>query len=143
MTLINALKTGGRAAVIAATLGTAALFAAAPAQAAPPPSFSFQFGFGNGFGFGGPGNGIVLQFGDDNYFDYCLTNSQIRAQLRHYGFTNVKIVKEYNSTNKVIAIGYDDGTWYQMRVDRCTGKVDRIREIHQTNNGNFSITLSF
>lgn len=142
MSMLNMLKTGGRAAIVIATLGAAGLFAAAPAQAAPPP-FSFQFGIGNGFGFGGPGNGIVLQFGDDNYFDYCLTNSQVRSQLRQYGYSNVKIVKEYNSSNKVIAIGYDDGAWYQMRVDRCTGKVDRIREIEQSNNGNFTLQLNF
>ena len=142
MALSHTLKTGLRAGIVALALGGTALVGAAPVQAASP-NFGFQLNFGNG-GFGpGPKGGIVLHFGDNNYFDYCLTNTQIRSALRNKGYRDVKIVKESNSTNKVWAIGRKGFDWYQMRVDRCTGKVDRIEEIHQGPNNSFNLTFSF
>jgi hypothetical protein len=139
MTLSTALKTGLRAGIVALALGGTALVAA-PVQAASP-NFGFQLNFGNG-GFGG--GGIVLHFGDDNYFDYCLTNSQIRSALRNKGYSYVKIVKESNNTNKVWAIGKKYGDWYQLRVDRCTGKVDRVEQIYPDGPDNsFNLTFSF
>jgi len=135
-----------KAGAIALALGATA-FTALPAQAAP--SFSFQFGVGNGmgFGFGGPQyfgqNGITLQFGDPNYFLYCLSNTQIRQALRNNGYKQVKIVKEYNNSNKVLAVGWKDGDWWQLRVDRCTGKVDHVQVIEQENDGNFQLYLNF
>ena len=142
MALSTMLKTGLRAGIVALALGGTALVGAAPVQAAQP-TFGFQLNFGSG-GFGpGPQGGIILNFGDDNYFEYCLTNSQIRSALRNKGYRDVKIVKEYNNTNKVWAIGRKGFDWYQMRVDRCTGKVDRIEEIEQRSNNSFNLKFSF
>jgi hypothetical protein len=138
MTLTSTLKTGIRAGIVALTLGGTALVGAAPVQAAPAPNFGFSLNFGNG------GNGgIVLHFGDDNYFDYCMTNSQIRSALRNKGYRDVKIVKESNNTNKVWAIGRKNGDWYQMRIDRCSHKVDQIKKIKKNNNNSFNLTFSF
>src|SRR5689334_17336486 len=114
--LLNTLKAG----VVALALAGTAI-AAVPAQAASP-TFGFSLNFGNNFGNNG---GIVLHFGDDDYFDFCLTNGQIIKALNNKGYYKVKIVKESNSSNKVWAIGRKNGDWYQMRVDRCTGKVDQ------------------
>jgi hypothetical protein len=142
MTLSKLFKAGAVAIALSATA-----LAAVPAQAAP--QFSFQFGVGNGFGFGFGGpqyfgqNGITLQFGDPNYYQYCLTDTQVKWALKNNGYAQVKIVKYYNSTNKVLAIGWKNGDWWQMRVDRCTGKVDHVQIIQQQNNGNFQLFLNF
>lgn len=142
MTILNSLKTSGKAAVVALVLGSTAMVAV-PAQAASPtPSFSFSFGVGNGFS-PAPG-GMRLHFGDSNYFDYCMTNREIVRSLRDYGYRDVQIVKEGNQYNKVIAIGRKGSNWYQMRVDRCSGKVDRVTRLERRGNSNgFNITLSF
>ncbi len=125
MALSHTLKTGLRAGIVALALGGTALVGAAPVQAATP-NFGFQLNFGNG-GFGpGPKGGIVLHFGDDNYFDFCLTNTQIRSALRNKGYR-------------------DDGRWNQARVDAGTHKVDQVKRIYpRDNHGNsFNLTFSF
>jgi hypothetical protein len=132
MTLLNTLKAG----VVALALTGTAL-AAVPAQAASP-TFGFSLNLG-----GGGGGGIVLHFGDDDYWDVCYTNKQIIQGLNNKGYSRVKIVKESNNTNKVWAIGRKYGDWFQMRVDRCTGKVDQVKEIHPIYNGGNSFNLTF
>ena len=133
----NTLKAG----LVALTLAGTAL-AAVPAQAAQP-NFGFSLNFGNVFP--GPGGGVFLHFGDDNYWDYCLTNRQVIRGLNDRGYSNVKLVKESSSSNKVWAIGRKYGDWYQMRIDRCTHKVDQVREIHPIKQGGnqFNLTFSF
>jgi hypothetical protein len=144
MTLSTTLKNSLRAGVVAVALAGTALVGAAPAQAQSSPNFGFSLNFGNGGGFGmGPKGGITLHFGDRNYFKYCLSNSQIRSALRDKGYRNVQIVREQNSSNKVWAVGQKRGDWYSMRVDRCTGKVDRVREVERRRNGTFNLSFSF
>ena len=160
MTMIQTLKSTGRAALIAIALGGTAL-AAMPAQAAEPTGgFTLQFGNGGynggyndgyngphngsgyGFGFGDDRARIQLRFGDDGYRDRRLTNSQVVRGLEWRGFDNVKIVKKL-SNKKVVAIGKWGRSWYEMRVDTCTGKVDKVKKVKQRSNGAFSITLNF
>lgn len=134
--ILNTLKAG----VVALALAGTAL-TAVPAQAASP-----TFGFSLNLLGGGGGNngGIVLHFGDDNYFDVCFTNKQIIRGLRNAGYSQVRIVKENNSTDKVWAIGKRKGDWWQMRVDRCSGKVDRIKQIYPKGGSNsFNLTFTF
>jgi hypothetical protein len=135
MAILSTLKAG----VVALALAGTALVAV-PAQAASP-----TFGFSLNLLGGGGNGGIVLHFGDDDYFDVCYTNGQIIRGLNNRGYTRVKIVRESNSTNKVWAIGRKNFDWFQMRVDRCTGKVDQVKEIYPiTNGGNtFNLTFSF
>ena len=137
MTLSTKLKTGLRAGVVALALGGSALMGAAPAQAA----IGFNLSFGNGPFM--PGPGVVLRFGSPNYFNYCKTNNQIRAALRSNGYSNVDIVREMNSSNKVWAVGRKHGVWYELRVDRCTGKVDRVSKVDRLRNGSFNFSFSF
>jgi hypothetical protein len=129
---------GIRAGLLAVALGGTAIAGAAPAQAA----VGFQLNFG---GPGpGPGPGVHLRFGMPNYFDFCLTNSQIRRELRQNGYRNVDIIRENNRTDKVWAVGKKRGDWFLMRVDRCTGRVDRIREVDAPDRkGHFNFTFSF
>lgn len=137
MILTNTLRAG----VVALALAGTAIVGTVPAQAASSnPSFGFELNFGSG----GSGNGgIKLHFGDRNYFDYCLTNSQIERGLRHKGYRDVRIVRESRRDDKVFAVARKGFSWYSMRVDRCTGKVDKVRKIHRNRNGSFNLTFSF
>ena len=123
-------------------LGGTALVGTMPVQAAPPqPSFGFSLNFGGG---NGPSGGSIrLKFGDQDYYDYCRTNSQIRSALRNNGYRDVQIVKEDNRNDKVWVVARKHGDWYQLRVDRCSGKVDRVREIERRNNGSFNLRFTF
>ena len=135
--ILNTLKAG----LVALALAGGAL-AALPAQAASP-TFGFSLNFGNIFP--GPGGNIILHFGDDDYWDYCLSDKQIIAGLNGRGYYRVKIVKESRSSNKVWAIGYRHGDWFQLRVDRCSHKVDQVKEIHPIIRGGnrFNLTFTF
>lgn len=132
MILLNTLKAG----VVALALAGTAL-AAVPAQAASP-TFGFSLNL-----LGGGNGGIVLHFGDDDYWDYCLTNKQIIAGLNNKGYSKVKIVKESTSSNKVWAIGRKDYEWYQLRIDRCTHEVDQVKHIYPIDNNGLHFNLTF
>ncbi|MEO6394702.1 MAG: hypothetical protein ABIO40_02190 [Devosia sp.] len=140
MNMLNTIRTTGRAALVAVALGATA-FTTMPAQAAPQSSFSLSLN-GGGMQFNNGGN-ITLQFGNGDFFNYCLTNNQIEKQLRAKGFKSVEVVKKLNN-RKVLAIGRYNGVWYEMRVDRCTGKVDKVKKLYKKNsNANFSFTITF
>jgi len=118
---LSTFKKTGRAAVVALALGAAAL-TAAPVQAQSGPSFNFNLDLGTGsmeFGprHGGPGD-----------FDRCLTNRQIRRGLADYGFRDVDIRRELGR-NRVEAVGRYGRSWYSMRVNRCSGRVDRVERL--------------
>jgi hypothetical protein len=126
MSLTTAIKAG----VVALALSATALVAL-PAQAAPP-SFSFSLNLGGpGFPIYPVKPGIILHFGDPDYFNYCLSDKQVRNLVRDNDFSHVKVSKYENKYNKVwvIAQSDDDDEWYMMRVDRCSGKVDKIHSI--------------
>lgn len=137
MTLTNTLKTGLRAGVVALTLaGTAAM--AVPAQAASP-----NIGFSLNFGAQSPKGGITLHFGDRDYWRVCLSDSQIRSALNRNGYRDVRIVREDRRSNKVLVVAQKRGDWYSMRVDRCTGKVDRVEKVKRNRGGSFNLKLTF
>jgi hypothetical protein len=135
---LNVLKNSIRAGVVALAIGGTALGSIAPAQAATP-----NFGFSLNFGQQAPKGGVYLHFGDENYFDFCLTDRQIERGLRNKGYTMIRQVREENRSNKVWYVARKHGDWYQMRVDRCTGKVDRVREVERRSNGSFFLRFSF
>jgi hypothetical protein len=141
MSMLTPLKAGLVALVLSATA-----LAAVPAQAAPP-NFSFSLNLGGpGFGLYPVQPGIVLHFGDPNYYNYCLNDKQVRKLINNGDFSHAKIAKYQNKYNKVwvIALSDDDDYWYQMRVDRCTGEVDHVQPIdYNPGNGNFSLSLGF
>ena len=146
MTLSSTLKTTLRASVVAAVLAGTALTGVAPAQAQANPSFGFSLNFGNdrpNFFGQGPRGGITLNFGDRNYWNYCLSDRQIIRGLENRRYRDVRIVRSENRANNVWVVARQGRDWYQMRVNRCTGKVDRVREINRRSNGGFNLNFSF
>jgi len=135
-TTSSRIKTAARAVLLAATLGTAAL-SAAPAMAQSGPSSSFSIELGNGQG------GMSIQGGDarrmdrdrggrDRHWDRCLTDREIRRGLSDYGFRDVYIGRDLRR-NQVEAFARW-GRWdYSMRVDRCSGRVDRVERYRRGN----------
>ncbi len=133
MTFLTTLKTGGRVALVAAALGFTAL-AVVPAQAA---NFSIQLG----------NNGIHLH----DHMHSCLDDRGIYRQLDDSGWDHIKIVR--SGDDKVIAVASWHHQWYQLLIDRCSGKIYKKpvdfmhHHDHMDDNnvdfGDFHITLSF
>jgi len=126
--LVTILKSSGRAAVIALTLG-ASTFAVVPAAQAQ--SFNFQFGVDGsgkpsvGFGVdsgerGRPGRPIRPQV--------CYSEREIIRGIRNEGYRDVQVVRQL-PRNRLGVIARDGRTWYSMRVNQCTGEVDRIERL--------------
>ena len=135
--LLSTLKSTGRAAIVALTLG-ASVFTAAPVMAQP--SFNFEFGVGSD---GKPSVGFGVNSGRPGRpdIDICLTNRQIVRGIRNEGYRDVEIVREL-PRNRVGVIARDGRVWYSMRVNRCTGEVDRIQRLRNFRPG-FSFQFSF
>jgi hypothetical protein len=72
-----------------------------------------------------------------------MSNAQVIRGVRNKGYRDVQIVREENRNDRVYVVARKNGDWYSMRVDRCTGKVDRIREIERNRNGSFNLRFSF
>lgn len=127
MTVLTLLKQTGRAAMLAVVLAGTAM-SAAPAQAAPLQGFSLDVK---------PQGGDQKQlqqfkkkqFGPNEFFNWCLTDKQIRKGLSQYGFDDVDIVS-YLSKNRVRVEAVWDDWMYSMRIHRCTGVVDKIKKLY-------------
>jgi hypothetical protein len=124
--MMSTLKASGRAAIVALTLG-ASVFTAVPAMAQPTPSFNFQFGIGSD---GKPSVGFGVDSGNGYYDDdfECLTNRQIIRGLRDEGYRDIEIVSELRR-NRVGVVARYGRHYYSMRVNRCTGEVDRVQRL--------------
>lgn len=146
-TILQTLKTGSRAAIVALTLGAAA-FTAMPAQAQ---SFNFDFGI---TGKGDPSLSFGVNSGkpgDRNFRRACLSDRQIVRGLRDADFRDVQIGDNLGR-NRVEAFGRYGRSWYSMRVNRCTGAVDQIERMRRggnfggnggNNNGGFGLQFNF
>jgi hypothetical protein len=126
--LMTLVKTGSRAAIIALTLG-ASTFAIVPTAQAQP-SFNFQFGVG-------PDGKPSVGFGVDSDGDrrgrpirpqVCYSDREIIRGIRNEGYRDVQIVREL-PRNRLGIIARDGRTWYSMRVNQCTGEVDRVERL--------------
>jgi hypothetical protein len=149
-TILSHFKTFGAAVLIAATLGTAGL-AVTPvlAQGEPPSGFSLGMPGGNQQNqtMQSPQQGAQTHEDatgrydpDTDDFYYCLEDHEIVRGLRDYGFERVRIVR-YLRGERVEVTAYWGRSQYSMRVDRCTGQVDRVRLIRRSGFGlqfNFS-----
>jgi hypothetical protein len=128
MTVLNTLRQTGRAAVLAVVLAGTAL-SAVPVQAAPNMGgFSLEVK---------PQGGDQKQmqqykkkgFGPNDFFNWCLTDKQIRRGLKAYGFFDVEITDRLSRNRVRVEAGYDDW-YYSMRINRCSGMVDRIKKLY-------------
>ncbi len=80
---------------------------------------------------------------EEDYFS-CLSNSQIRRGLRRVGFEEIEFVRELRNDRVVVEALYErDGWVYSMRVDRCDGRVDRIRPLYYYDDFGFSLRFDF
>lgn len=135
--ILSTLKKSGRAAVIALTLGAASL-TAMPVQAQ---SFNFQLGIDSG--------GNALSFGIDAprkkgfQIKKCLTNGQVRQGLRDFGFRNIDIIRNLNN-NRVLVEATYNRKLYEMKVNKCNGRVYDVRRIRNNfNGGGFGLQFNF
>ena len=128
MTVLNTLRQTGRAAVLAVVLAGTAL-SAVPVQAAPNMGgFSLDVK---------PQGGDQKQlqqfkkknFGPNDFFNWCLTDKQIRKGLINYGFEEVHIVDHLSKNRVRVEAAYDDW-FYSFRVHRCSGMVDKIKKLY-------------
>lgn len=134
-TALSRFKTAGRAAVVAAVLGATSL-TAMPVQAQPSFNFHLQIPGGGGEIQRHQGGGEFGTYHHDDDWRYrCLTNREIRRGLARYGFRHVEIVRELRRNRVVVHATH--GRWlYSMRVNRCTGEVDRVRRERRIGGGN-------
>ena len=138
----TSFKTFTRAAVVALALGATSLttMPAAFAQESIG-GFSLQVPGAEGQGnqrsqtFGnGPGNNGGW---DDDYDFRCLTNREVRRGIAAYGFTRVEIARELSRDRVEVRAVYRN--WlYSMRVDKCTGEVNRLQRIRRVSGGGFN-----
>lgn len=136
--LMSTMKTSGRAALVALTLGITAL-TAVPASAQ---SFNFQFGVGPD---GKPSVGFGVNDGRDDgrrvYRCLDLSDREIVRGIRREGYRDVQVVRDL-PRNRAGVIARDGRTWYSMRVDRCTGETDRIERLRNYRPG-FRFNFNF
>lgn len=158
--ILSRFKMLGTAAVVAATLGLGALAAApAVAQDAPPSGFSLSVPGGGDGPTMAPNSGSQRQMGAPqesqmaapnegqgefrrgrDRFRYCLDDRDIREALQDYGFTRARVTN-YLRGDRVEATAFWGRNQYSMRIDRCSGVVDRVRLIRRSGFGlqfNFS-----
>ena len=146
MTMLQSkFKTTLSAAILAIALG-AATVGVMPTQAQDGPiaNFSIQIPGGNGLG---NNDGPVARRGGnhDDGQDYgfrCLTNREVRRGIASYGFSRVQVTREFRRDRVEVAGQY--GNWlYSMRVDKCSGEVDRVQRIQRAHGGGFGLQFNF
>ena len=129
MTMLNLIRQTSRAAVLAVVLAGTAL-SAVPAQAAPNLNGGFSLDVK-------PQGGDQKQFqqykkkqfGPNDFFNWCLTDKQIRKGLINYGFEEVHIVDHLGKNRVRVQAIYGDW-YYSLRVHRCSGVVDKIKKLY-------------
>jgi hypothetical protein len=150
---LSSFKSVAAALVLALGLGAVAM--PAMAQDAPPSGFTLNVpgpteappvdpNTGQAGEAGNAGDMSTFRQGyydeDEDDFYYCLEDREIIRALRDYGFERVRIVR-YLRGERVEVTAYWGRYQYSMRVDRCTGVVDRVRLIRRSGFGlqfNFS-----
>jgi len=134
--ILSTVMKSGRAAIVALTLGTAAV-TAMPAQAAPAsPSFNFEFGIQGG------GSNFSYRFDNGKKHKVaCLTNNQVRRSLQRLGWDDIRFVDRKGVRVKVVA---DWGRrTYAMTINKCTGRVTDIERLYRPYFPGFSFRFRF
>ena len=128
MTVLNTLRQTGRAAVLAVVLAGTAL-SAVPVQAAPLQGFSLEIKPQGGENQKQFKQFKKKNFGPNDFFNWCLTDKQIRKGLQNYGFDDVHIVDHLSKNRVRVEAAYDEW-YYSFRVNRCSGMVDKIKKLY-------------
>lgn len=120
MTKLSLTKTLRAAAVALALGGTVFTATALPAQAQRGPDVNFEFRFGGG--------GWQWKFGNDRNWRHCLTDPQVRRDLRRDGYRNIRFFDRRGRIVQVTAsLGRRD---FRIAYDTCRERIvdrDRIR----------------
>ena len=137
---LSQFKSIAAAAIVAVSLGAVAM--PAVAQDAPPSGFTLSVpnqgsnpNAGDAGQAGNTNDSSTFRQGHyddetDDFF-YCLEDREIVRALRDYGFERVRIVR-YLRGERVEVTAYWGRYQYSMRVNRCTGVVDRVRLIRRS-----------
>jgi hypothetical protein len=143
MNLLSSLQSTIRVAAVGIVLAGVAL-TSLPAQAAPQLGSALQL-TAPAKPDAGQQTMQMKKFGADDYEDdyaWCLTNKQIRKGLRNADFDDIDFIKELKHHRvRVAALYEDDGWYYSMRIDRCTGEVDQIKPLYEAED--FDIDFDF
>jgi len=134
MPALDRFKSAMRPLFVATVIGAGSLAAISPATAQ---SFNFQlnvpgqggggvqFGFGTGNQGGGQWNRPGVR---------CLTDREIRQQISANGYYDVQVAGDLGRNRALVYAS--NGPWeYSMRVNRCTGEVDRFRREGRASGG--------
>lgn len=147
------LSAAFRVLLVAAGLGAGALAAAAPAQAQQITGFNFSVDLGNGaqLSIGAqepaaqfaqhPGHWDGRDRGRGPHWDgriphraqVCLTDRDIHRQLRQHGYEDARLGRERRGV--VEATARHRGWIYSMEIDRCSGRISGVRELHPAHRG--------
>jgi len=126
-----AFKTITRSALVAAVLGASSLVAA-PAFAES--SFTLRIEGGQGLAQDQRYDRHNSWNGNPGYRMRCLTNREVVRGVSAYGYGQVDIVGEYAGDR--LELRAVKGNWlYGMRIDKCTGQVDRLQRIGRAYSG--------
>lgn len=149
MTILSSLKSTVRVAIVGIAIGGVAL-TAQPALAAPQLGTSLQL-TAPVKPDAGQQTMQMKKFGADDDYDYdddyddddwCLTNKQIRKGLKKADFDEIDFVRELKHHRvRVEAYYEEDGWYYAMRIDRCSGEVDQIKPLYEADD--FDIDFDF
>ncbi|MBN9314383.1 MAG: hypothetical protein J0I99_01445 [Devosia sp.] len=135
--ILSRVMKSGRAAIVAVTLGAAALTAMpVQAQSGGNPSFNFQFGIQGG------GDNFSYRFDNGKRFKReCLTNNEVRRGLQRMGWDDIRFVDRHGVRVKVVA---DWGRrTYAMTVNKCTGRVTDIERLSRPYRPGFHFQFRF
>ncbi len=136
--ILSTVMKSGRAAIVALTLGAAAV-TAMPVQAASSssnPSFNFQFGIQGG------GDNFSYRFDNGRkHKRECLTNSEVRRGLSRLGWDDIRFVQSKGVRVKVVAEWHNKT--YAMNINKCTGRVTDIERIRGSYRPGFHFQFKF
>jgi hypothetical protein len=71
----------------------------------------------------------------------CLTNREIRRGIAANGYSRVEIKRDLAEGR--VEVAGQNGNWlYSMRVDKCSGEVDRVERVRRVQGGGFGLQFN-
>ena len=122
------IQTQFKAALVALTLCVGAM-AANPAQAQQRSPSDFSLDFRGGAA-------------ERSLSGHCMSNSEVRRAIAANGYRGVEIRGDLPRDR--VEVAGQNGNWlYSMRVDKCSGEVDRVQRIRRMQGGGFGLQFNF
>lgn len=146
MSPLSQFKTIASTVLVALAL-TVVAFGVMPAHAQQGPALDFSLRLPGGqgglsFGFGGMGQSVAPQMRPHRDGSACLSDSAVRRGIAAKGYDRVELIRVLPAQR--VEVTGRNGNWlYSMRVDRCTGAVDRVARIRRVQGGGFGLQFNF